>query len=297
MFYICSMTGLHIIWFRNDLRVHDHAALRAACNAAARDGGDVLALYIETPEPDDRSEQQHLSASLGQLRSALEHKGALLHMRTGRSEDVFSELHRLHGISSLHMHEVPFEDPDAPHLQSWALRAGVAFRTYAQFGPADSSDEFASLDEAWTRYMAQPRFETPEINRAANVGVGQNLVPSDQTEGGRREAIESLRAFLGSVSDPQRIAITEAESGAAFYERLKPFLLLGVLSLREVWQAASSAHHQMQRAGQDIRAASIKSLLRRLPELHKQRALDRTVDSALNARHYGDKGQQLSLGL
>lgn len=291
------MRGLHIIWFRNDLRVHDHAALRGACYAAARDGGDVLALYIEAPEPGDPSEQQHRNASLAQLRSALEHKGGLLHVRTGRSEDVFSELHRLHDISSIHMHEIPFDDPNASQLQSWALRAGIAFRTYAQFGPADSSDNLASLDEAWTRYMAQPRFETPEINAAANVGVGQNLALEDQAEGGRRQAIELLRAFLGSVSDPQRIAITEAESGAAFYERLKPFLLLGVLSVREVWQAASSAHHQMQHAGQDIRAASIKSLLRQLPELHKQRVSVRTVSSASNARHHRAEGRQLSLGL
>ena len=135
------------------------------------------------------------------------------------------------------------------------------------------------------------------IEGTAKVGIGYSLVLGNLTEGGRWQAIELLRAFLGSVADPQRIAITEAESGAAFYERLKPFLLLGVLSIREVWQAASSAHHQMQHAGQDIRAASIKSLLRRLPEMHKRRASVRTVGSALKARHDRAEGQQLSLGL
>ena len=40
------MSGVHIIWFRDDLRVHDHAALRAACQNAERDGASVLALYI-----------------------------------------------------------------------------------------------------------------------------------------------------------------------------------------------------------------------------------------------------------
>ena len=44
------MSLLHIIWFRDDLRVHDNAALRGACFTADRDGGEVLALVIEDPE-------------------------------------------------------------------------------------------------------------------------------------------------------------------------------------------------------------------------------------------------------
>lgn len=36
----------HLVWFRQDLRLHDNLALAAACrNSSAR----VLALYIATP--------------------------------------------------------------------------------------------------------------------------------------------------------------------------------------------------------------------------------------------------------
>ena len=31
----------HLVWFRNDLRVHDNQALVAACKNAAVDGGSV----------------------------------------------------------------------------------------------------------------------------------------------------------------------------------------------------------------------------------------------------------------
>ncbi len=295
------MTLLHIIWFRNDLRVHDNAALRGACFAAERDGGDVLALVIEDPSAAD--DLQHRSEALKDLRAALEQKGARLHMRSGTPSEVFSELHRAHGVRSVHMHEVPFDDAETSRTQSWALRAGVRFQVYSQYGPQDAPQPYQAAEAHWTNYMARPRFETPEIQSPANVGVGQNLIAQSgealnaDTIGGRRQAIGLLRAFLGSVSDPQRIAITEAESGGVFFERLKPFLLLGVLSVREVWQAASSAHHQMHRAGQDIRAASIKSLLRRLPELHKRRASVRTVRSARNLRQPAVEGEQLSLGL
>jgi deoxyribodipyrimidine photo-lyase len=299
------MSGLHIIWFRNDLRAHDHAALRGACHAADRDGGTVLALYIASKNAAEDSDAVRRSAALDDLRVGLEQRGALLHLREGKAHDVFSELHRLHGIRSLHMHDVPFEDEEAPQIESWALRAGVAFRTYPQFGPAEVPDAFTTAEEQWDAYMTRPRFETPDIEDAANIGIGRwaelgqthSEDRAPQEAGGRRRAIELLRAFLGSVADPQRLAITEANSGAAFYDVLKPFLKLGVLSIREVWQAASSAHYQMRHAGQDIRAASIKSFLRRLPELHQSHRPKSARNPHGRAPRRPSKGQQLSLGL
>lgn len=295
------MSLLHIIWFRNDLRVHDNAALRGACFTADRDGGEVLALVIEDPAMTDDWQQR--SEALRDLSAALEQRGARLHMRSGAPSEVFSELHRAHGVRSVHKNEVPYDDAEISNTQSWALRAGVRFQVYSQYGPHEAPEPYEAAEAHWEKYMARPRFETPDIPFPANVGIGQNLLAEDvesadaEMRGGRRQAISLLRAFLGSVSDPQRIAITETESGAAFFERLKPYLLLGVLSLREVWQAASSAHHQMHRAGQDIRAASIKSLLRRLPELHKRRAVVRTIRKGPNLRQPAGKGEQLSLGL
>ena len=295
------MNGLHIIWFRNDLRVHDHAALRGACYAAERDGGEVLALFIDAPERGADADPQHLLMALGELRTGLEQRGALLHIREGQADEVLSDLHRLHGVRSLHTHELPYDDLEAAPIESWALRAGVAFQVYPQFGPGTAPDAFTSSQDHWTEYMARPRFETPEITAAANVGIGRGLLSGEEAEpgavGGRREAIRRFRDFLGSVSDPQRIAITEADSGAAFYAQLKPFLRLGVLSVREVWQAATSAHHQMLEAGQDIRAASIKSLLRRLPDLHQTHPPLQGSRQVRNAHGRPSRGQQLSLGL
>lgn len=36
----------HLVWFRNDLRVHDNQALSAACNNAIADGGAVAGVFI-----------------------------------------------------------------------------------------------------------------------------------------------------------------------------------------------------------------------------------------------------------
>ncbi|HRJ02368.1 MAG TPA: deoxyribodipyrimidine photo-lyase, partial [Hyphomonas sp.] len=95
MFYICSMSGVHVVWFRRDLRVHDHAALAAA----AASGAPVIALYIFDPgdwaQPErSRRHFDFLLESLQDLDAALATRGAKLMLRTGAATEVFSALHR-----------------------------------------------------------------------------------------------------------------------------------------------------------------------------------------------------------
>jgi len=65
------MTGAHIVWFKRDLRVHDHAAL-----AAATEQGTVLPLFIVEPglwqQPDYAGRHRAFAAEyLGELRAQL----------------------------------------------------------------------------------------------------------------------------------------------------------------------------------------------------------------------------------
>jgi len=41
---------MNLVWFRNDLRLHDQPALHAACQHAQQDGSGVLALFIFSPQ-------------------------------------------------------------------------------------------------------------------------------------------------------------------------------------------------------------------------------------------------------
>ena len=50
---------MNLVWFRNDLRLHDQPALHAACQQAQQHGVPVLALYIFSPQ---QWQQQHRSA-------------------------------------------------------------------------------------------------------------------------------------------------------------------------------------------------------------------------------------------
>ena len=85
-----------IVWFRRDLRVHDHPALTAAHREADR----VVPLFVLDPRLLDagrfpsRNRAWFLLESLRELRGALRDRGGELFVRAGRPEDVLPAIAR-----------------------------------------------------------------------------------------------------------------------------------------------------------------------------------------------------------
>lgn len=306
MFYICSMTRLHIIWFRQDMRVHDNAALRAACQTAERDGGALMALYIlptaiDLGETENRAETSFLFESLRDLEGALAQRGAALHLRQGDVTSVFSDILRAHQVKSLHAHDGWADDTDSRDVEAWSLRAGVPFRRHPQFGPHPDARATESWQTMWERFMARPRHEAPDHITTANIGLGQwpraSSPKAETTEeapslrGGRKHAIQTLRSCLGTGR--ATVTLSSADAIAA----LKPYLQIGAVSPREVWQAAVGAHQQALKAGLDIRAASFASFLQLLPGLFRPESENARSRRSSHPTERNVTGQQLSLGL
>ncbi|WP_334165891.1 cryptochrome/deoxyribodipyrimidine photo-lyase family protein [Tepidimonas sp.] len=131
--------AVQIVWFKRDLRVHDHAPLAAAARA-----GPVLPLYIVEPslwqQPD--SAAQHwgfIRESLIELDAALRATGlphARLHVAVGEAVPVLEALHRHIGIGALHAHEETgnahtYARDEA--VRRWARSHGIAVREARQF--------------------------------------------------------------------------------------------------------------------------------------------------------------------
>ena len=97
-----------IVWFKRDLRLHDHAPLVEAARAGA-----VLCLYVVEPDlwaqPDASARHWgFVRESLRDLRRALAERGARLQLVVG---DVVAVLDRLHA-------QRPFE---ALHARAWLI--------------------------------------------------------------------------------------------------------------------------------------------------------------------------------
>ena len=112
----------HLVWVRNDLRIHDNYALYAACrDADAR----VLALYIATPaqwRSHDMSPKQaaFIYQSLQDLQQSLAEKAIPLHYLQcddfSASVGALKSFCQEHGVDSLfynYQHEVNERQRDA----------------------------------------------------------------------------------------------------------------------------------------------------------------------------------------
>lgn len=240
-----------VVWFKRDLRVHDHAALVAA---AAR--GPVLCLYVVEPslwaEPD--AARQHygfLRECLDDLDAALLERGGRLHVVTGEATDVLDRLHAAAPFTALHAHEetgngLTYRRDVA--VGRWCRDHGVAWREFPQFGVVRRLRSRDGWQKQWEAHVSAARetlpdlafaplpWTEPALPDADALGLDPHEPPSRQ-RGGRREARATLREFLDERCRQYRGGISSPLSAPTACSRLSPYLALGCVSLREVVQA------------------------------------------------------------
>ena len=96
------MASPQLVWFRQDLRTHDHPALWAAAER-----GPVVGLYVlddETPaewKPGGAS-RWWLHHSLASLAAELKERGSVLILRRGRASKVVREVAKEIGAGAIH---------------------------------------------------------------------------------------------------------------------------------------------------------------------------------------------------
>ncbi len=272
------MPGLHVVWFKRDLRVHDHAPL---C-AAVASGSPVVPLYIF--EPDywllaEHSGRQFgfLLDSLMDLDAALRARGNRLIIRTGEAAAIFSGIHHRYGIAAIHAHEETglqwTYDRDRA-VRRWARQAGVDVREQAQHGVIRGLRSRDGWARRWEGQMSAVRLVAPAVIPPSSLeGEGWplpqdfGLDPGDAPQrqgGGRAAAVQLLRSFLELRGRTYRRDMSSPAGGALTCSRLSPHLAFGTLSIREAWQAAQRAHHDYRSRGDKEYAASISSFTSRL---------------------------------
>ncbi|MEO0678509.1 MAG: deoxyribodipyrimidine photo-lyase, partial [Pseudomonadota bacterium] len=241
------MTSL--VWFKRDLRIHDHAAL-----AAAAEAGPVLALYVVEPGywalPDTSARQWAFTQEC--LESLRRDLPVPLLVRVGEVREVFDAIHREASFDAIYSHE---ETGNAWTYQrdlavrDWCAARGIAWHEVAQSGIVrrlTGRDGWAARRES---YIRQPRIDPPAaqgptleqggIPTAADLALRADPCPGRQ-KGGRDEAMSLLGGFLTERGQSYRKAMSSPLEGEWACSRLSPYLALGVLSGREAAQAAAA---------------------------------------------------------
>ncbi len=273
--------SVQLVWYKRDLRAHDHAPLRAAVRA-----GPTLALYVYEPSivqaPD--FDAQHLSfinSSLAELEERLARRGIPLIYRQGEMLDVLDRLRAELPLAALWAHE---ETGNAlsyardRRVRAWAKRVGVHMHEIAGSGVVrrlNTRDAWAKRFESLMRApVAVPPRQTatpPLLERgnrldASALGVRSHATRQHRVVGGERAAQETLQSFLEERGVDYRRAMSSPLTGATACSRLSAHLAWGTISVRQAFQAAVRRRELLQSApGADPRwQASVTSFIARL---------------------------------
>ena len=241
-----------LVWFKRDLRVHDHPAL---CMAASM--GAVLPVYIVEPDywalPDTSARQwAFVAESLVALQTELGAAGAPLVVRVGCAVEVLARLCKQHQIARIISHEETgnlWTYARDIAVKTWARSAGVEWVELPQSGVVRRLPNRDGWARARDGFMAGAAFRAPSLEGIA--GVEPGMVPSARALrlapdaclhrqiGGRQTGLVLLDSFLNIRGQGYRAAMSSPVTGERACSRISAHLAMGALSAREVTQGTT----------------------------------------------------------
>ncbi len=254
---------VNIVWFKRDLRIHDH---RPLLNAAVC-GRAILPLYIIEPEYwalKDTSERHYdfLVECLRSLDTDLKAFGGRLSVKVGDAVSIFHELHQSVGIANLYSHQETgngwtYERDLA--VANWCKSSNINWFEDRQDGVIRRLKSRNGWAKEWDRFMGETIVSTPsDIIWAKKVSSDPVPAPgdlklkpdhcSDRQIGGRQQAEHTLNSFLHERGEPYRRTMSSPLRSRATCSRLSPYIAHGVLSMREVAQATWSRQYALKQA-------------------------------------------------
>ncbi len=279
---------LQLVWFKRDLRLHDHAPLAAAARQ-----GPVLGVYLFEPElltaPD--ADAQHLAFAVDcitELRARLRRRGGELLLRTGDAVDQLEQLVTTLPVAALWAHE---ETGNAltyardRRVRAWARGRGLPFRELQAGGVVRRLPSRDGWAERWDAVVRAPLAHPParfaplpwhdgtvptpdpgEPPTAAALWVVAHAPRQHAVRGGERAAHATLASFLAARGVDYRRAMSSPVTAFTACSRISPHLAFGTLSGRQAWHATRRRADELRRAAStDPRwGASLRSFTSRL---------------------------------
>jgi deoxyribodipyrimidine photo-lyase len=248
------MTTQALVWFKRDLRVHDHAPLLAACTHT-----DALALFVLEPEwlqsPEcDGSHIEFALACLAELRTALAKRGMPLLVRIGSASQVLAQLHAATPFTHLLSHEETgsgWSYTRDKQVARWCQANHVTWQEFLQTGVVRRLRSRTGWSSHWPARMDAPLLQAKMHFKPATT-LDQPGLPTLSDLGhaphrkllqaaGEKAAHRTLQSFLQVRGYDYRKALSSPLSAQDGCSRLSPHLAFGTISLRTVHQATEAA--------------------------------------------------------
>ncbi len=241
------------MWFKRDLRIHDHPALYYASKA-----GPLKCIYIFEPklwqQPDLSARHfMFLNDCLKDLQHELAKLGIELLIYVDEAIKVLKMIQKQTGEFELHSSEETWNhwtyDRDQ-QIRRWATSEGIRWIEYKQNGVIRALSNRDGWSTSWTSFMKQPMLPPP-INQHQHVPIHSlptlnefNLIrPNDHSfqHGGLVKANDLLGSFLNERGVTYTRSMSSPVTAFKTCSRLSPHLAFGSLSIRNVFQTAENA--------------------------------------------------------
>ena len=237
-----------LVWFKRDLRWHDHEALTQASKQGA-----IRCIYVIEPElwlqPDAALQHfEFIRESLQDLDEHLRSLGGQVEIHHGDMVTVLSAIWREAPFISMFSHE---ETGNAwtfardLKVADWFKHHSIPWYEFPHFGVVRGLKNRDVWQRDWERHMRTPqsnvemlRFWRPADTDALSLRAPQHLRhnPPHRQIGGRKLALKTLHSFLHARSIGYRGSISSPVSAPDACSRLSPYLTYGCISMREVVQ-------------------------------------------------------------
>jgi deoxyribodipyrimidine photo-lyase len=260
-----------LIWYRNDLRLHDHEPVHAALQANAR----LLPIYCidprqfgETPFGFAKTgafRATFLLESLADLRRSWRSLGSDLIIRQGNPERVIPQLIQQLGVTALYYHrEATSEELAVETTLTQALKdLGIATRSFwghTLYHPDDLPFEMGQMPELFTDFRKKveklatvnptlptakqvlplPKIEVGALPTAADLGLATPQVDDRAVLnfiGGETAALARLDDYFWQHDRLKTYKETRnGMLGESYSAKFSPWLALGCLSPRYVFE-------------------------------------------------------------
>lgn len=240
-----------IVWFKRDLRIADHAPLRAALV-----GGPTLALYVVEPDlwtQPDRSLRQwlYLRDCLIDLDEQLRGAGGSLTVRVGEVLDVLGQIQNQYGDVALWSHEETGTDWTYQRdiaVSRWAKANNVRWHEQPQFGVFRGLKDRDGWSRRWRSMMQESQLSLPDqrdwVSMESTPGW-RELEPEglsgrlgrNRQGAGRKRGLADLDSFLDRRGERYNLEMSSPITAETSCSRLSTHIAHGTLSMREIAQA------------------------------------------------------------
>lgn len=262
-----------LVWFRNDLRIHDNEILFEAVRRADK----IVPVYCFDPDHFGISSLQtqktgairakFIIESVADLKSSLQKLGGDLIVKFGKPENILPQIVQQYGVTEVYHHrEVASEETltsakveDSLWKLQINLKHFIGHTMYHKedlpFPIKDIPDVFSVFRKKIERESAvrqclsspesvtvPPGMESSSIPSLSDLGLKEEIYDERSVlhfKGGETEGLKRLDEYISGFNSPA--SSKDARNGSA--SRLSPWIALGCLSTRKVyWEIKNNEH-------------------------------------------------------